>query len=194
MMACASPELMVRLIPLRICLPSTPALRSLISNIGCVLIQFNFRVANIQQKCRLSRLANASFQADAQKLLGLNGKFHGEFSENFLAEAVHNHVYGVLRGESALVAIEDLVLADLGSRSLVLYLGGRILHFDVREGVCTALVAQEQGITLRKVPRVDGAFQDLDLPAVAVLAVTRGDALGNDRAAGVFPDMHHFGT
>jgi hypothetical protein len=56
--------------------------------------------------------------------------------------------------DAALVAIEDLVLADLRGRGLVLHARRRVLHLDVRERVRAALVAQQQRIALRVVARV----------------------------------------
>ena len=46
-------------------------------------------------------LPDAAFEADAEELLGFDGEFHGQFLEDFLAEAVHDHVHGVLGGEAA---------------------------------------------------------------------------------------------
>src|SRR6478609_7824064 len=79
MMACTSPAFTVRSIPRRISLPPAFACKFLICRIG-----FS------------TRLSNASLQADAQKFLCLNGKFHGQLAKDFLAEAVHDHADGVL--------------------------------------------------------------------------------------------------
>lgn len=57
--------------------------------------------------------SHAAFETDAEQLLRFNGEFHREFLEHFFAEAVHDHVHCILRGEAALVAIKDLVFADL---------------------------------------------------------------------------------
>ena len=57
-------------------------------------------------------LTDRTFQADAQKFLGFDGEFHREVFKHFFAVAIDDHVDGVLRGDSALVAIEDLVFAD----------------------------------------------------------------------------------
>src|SRR5207245_2174383 len=114
--------------------------------------------------------------------------------EDLLAEAVDDHRHGVFGGQAALAAIEDLVLADLRGRSLVLDLRGRVLHFEVRESVGAALIAEQQRIALRVVARAPGALEDFHHTAVAVLAVPGGDALRHDRAPGVLADVDHFGA
>jgi len=45
------------------------------------------------------------------------------------------------RRDAALVAVENLILADLGGRGLVLDAGGRIADLDIREGMRAAAVA-----------------------------------------------------
>ena len=55
----------------------------------------------------------------------------------------------------------------------------------------TALVPDEQGIALREIPCVRGTFEDLYASAVGVLPPAGGDALGDDDAARVLPDMDH---
>ena len=94
-------------------------------------------------------------------------------------------------GEAALAAVEDLVLADLRGRRLVLDLRRRVLDLEVRERVRAALVADEQRVALRVVARVLRVLADPHQAAVGVLAVAGGDALRDDRAAGVLPDVDH---
>ncbi len=67
----------------------------------------------------------------------------------------------------------------------------RILHFDVREGVGAALVADQQRIALRVIARVGCVLENFHLAAIGVLAVPGGDSLRNDRAARVFAEMDH---
>src|SRR5262249_32591739 len=111
-----------------------------------------------------------------QKLLRLDSKFHWQLTEDFFAEAIHNHVHRVLGRQAALIAVENLVLADLGSRSFVLDPGGGVFYFDIRGGMRSALVANEQRIALREIARVSRGFLNFHQPAIAVLAVTSGDA------------------
>src|SRR5437879_6458459 len=91
-------------------------------------------------------LSHASFQAHAQKLLRLNCKFHRQLAENFLAESVDDHVHRILSGQAALVAIEDLVLADFRGGCFMLDLRGGVLHFDVWKSMSAALVSDEQRV------------------------------------------------
>src|SRR5881392_3478168 len=107
MTACTSPALMVRSTPLRICLPSTPAWRFLISRMGWL------SVINLRKIVPAGALSHAPLEAHPEQFLRLHRKFHREFLEHLLAEAVHDHVHRVLRGDAPLVAIENLVLADL---------------------------------------------------------------------------------
>src|SRR5579871_1505102 len=111
MMACTSPALIVRSMPFRICRPATVACRFLISSNGIL------------------NLTDASFQTDSQQLLGFHCEFHGQLAKNFFAEAVHDHGNRVFRGDAALPAIEDLVLADLRGGSFMLHLRRGVLHF-----------------------------------------------------------------
>ena len=66
----------------------------------------------------------------AEKLLRFHGELHRQLAEDFLAEAVDDHVDRVFRRDAALAAVENLVLADLRRRRLVLDLGRRVLDFD----------------------------------------------------------------
>ena len=70
-------------------------------------------------------------------------------------------------------------------------MGRGVLDVDVREGVRAALVAHEERVALAVVARVLGALQHRHLAAVGVLRLARGDALADDRAAGVLPDVDH---
>ena len=88
-----------------------------------------------------------------EQLLRLDGELHRQLLEDFLAEAVDDHVDRVLGRDAALLAVEDLVLADLRRRRLVLHLRRGVLHLDVRERVRAALVAEQQRVALRVVAR-----------------------------------------
>ena len=68
---------------------------------------------------------------------------------------------------------------------------GRVAHFDVRERVRAALVAQQQRVALRIVAGVLRGLHDLHHAAVRVLSVAGGDALGDDRRSGVLADVDH---
>src|SRR5688500_14950698 len=158
MIACTSPGRTARSTPRRIGLPPTVACRS-----------FTSSITGPSTPPTARRSANAALQADAEQLLRLHRELHGQLLEHLLAEAVHDHVDGVLRGETALLEVEDLVLADLRGGGLVLHLRGRVQHLDVGEGVRAALVAEQQRVALRVVARVLRVLADADEAAVGVL-------------------------
>ena len=80
-------------------------------------------------------LADAAFEAHAQKFLRFDGEFHREFLEHFLAEAVHDHVDRILRFEAARVAVKNLVFTNLRGRGFMLDARGGVLHLDIRKRV-----------------------------------------------------------
>src|SRR5438552_1538924 len=98
---------------------------------------------------------------------------------------------GILRGDAAGLAVEELILADLRRRRLVLHLGRRLLDLDVRERERGARGPDQEGVALGVVPGVRRALVDLYATAVGVPSVPGGDALRDDRAPGVLPDMQH---
>src|ERR1700690_1813619 len=138
MIACTSPAFTVRSIPLRISLPSaTRACNPLISNM-CALSDW-VRFADFNE------LADAAFEAHGEKLLRLDRELHRQFLQHLFAEAVDDQRQRVFLREPALPAIEELVVADLRGRGLVLDAGGGIAHLDVGHGVGAALLADQQG-------------------------------------------------
>ena len=72
--------------------------------------------------------------------------------------------------------------------------GGWILNLQVREGVRAALITHQQRIALRIITGVLGGRQDFYQSPVGILAVARGNPLGNNRAAGVLADVDHLGA
>jgi hypothetical protein len=80
-----------------------------------------------------SRLTPSSFWASTANSMGSSRK-------TSLQKPFTIIFTGILGGDSPLPAVENLVLPDLGSGSLVLQAGGAVLHFDVGEGVRAALV------------------------------------------------------
>src|SRR6478672_6605914 len=183
MMAWISPGFTFKEMPLRISLPSTPARRSLISSNSNApsekVTGERYAVSRFGSSLR-SPLADAAFQAHREQLLRLDRELHRELLEDLLAEAVHDHGNGILGVEPALLEVEDLVLADLGGRGLVLHAGGRVLYVDVRKRVRAAPVADEHRVALRVVPRAVGSGHDPHQPAVASLSLSGADALRDD--------------
>src|SRR5256714_14939940 len=102
---------------------------------------------------RVSGSAYASFECDAEQLLRFNGELHRQFLEHLATESAYYHRHRVLGAHSALLAVEDLVLADLRSRRFVLEGGGVVLHLDVWESVSAAPVANQHRVALRIVAR-----------------------------------------
>src|SRR5712692_5956686 len=200
-MAWTSPRLTWRLTPRRISLLPIFACKFLISSIisPSPSGQVSANIANGAMyappaSVESPTLADAAFQAHAQQLLRLDRKLHGKLAEDLLAEAVDDHGDRVFCGHAALAAVEDLVLTDLRGRSFVLDLRGSVLHLQIREGVSPALVAQQQGVTLRVVARTRSTLLNLHHAAVAVLPVPSGDAFRDDRALCILADVDHLGA
>src|SRR5260370_2699284 len=59
---------------------------------------------------------DAALEAHSEQLLRFDSEFHRQLFQDFLAEAVDDHPYRVLRAEPTLPAIEQLVLADFHCR------------------------------------------------------------------------------
>src|SRR3954467_3439195 len=72
--------------------------------------------------------------------------------------------------------------------------GRRVLYVDVRERVRPTTVADKHRVALSVVASPGSLRQHLYQSAVAVLTLTGGNALGNNGAPGVFPDVNHFGA
>src|SRR5450755_2318409 len=180
MMACTSPAFTVRLTPFSISLPATRAVKSEISS----KIVLSSSPAS----------ADGSFQAHAEQILCLDREFHRQFFEHDFTEATDDHIDRILGGNSALQAIEQLILANFGGAGLMFDRRGRILHFHIGEGVRRAFRAHQQRVALRKIAGAGRARQNFHQAAIGVLCVTGGDALGNNGALSVFPDVDHLGA
>src|SRR4029077_14396248 len=100
MIACTSPLGISRSTPVRISRAATRSWRFSIFNIVLML----------------SRSTDRAFEAHVQQFLRLDREFHRQLLEHLAAEPVHDHVDRVLFVETALPAIEQLVLADLRGR------------------------------------------------------------------------------
>jgi len=137
-----------------------PFENGLVSDAGVQISNFKNRLVHLIKD--LPSLPDAALQADAKQFLRFHRELHGQTRENFLAKPVHDHVHRVLRGQASLIAVKNLVLADLGSRGLVLDPRRRVFHFDVRKRMRAAFVAQQERIALRKIPGVGRILLDLD--------------------------------
>ena len=67
---------------------------------------------------------------------------------NAMEVAIDDECYSSFFVNTPLLTVEDLIFANLRSSGFVLYLGRFILYVDIREGMCTALIAHEQGVAL----------------------------------------------
>src|SRR4051812_46904127 len=103
MIACTSPWPTSRSRPFRICLPSMPACKFLISSKAIR--------SPVTGDSRL--LSHASFQRHAEQLLRFHRELHRKFAEHFATETADDHGHGVLGADAALLTVEELVLADL---------------------------------------------------------------------------------
>src|SRR6266513_3555477 len=140
---------------------------------------------------RVSGSAYASFECDAEQLLRFNRELHRQFLENLATETADDHRHRVLGTHSALLAVEDLVLADLRSRCFVLEGRGVVLNLDVGERVRAALVANEHRVALRVVARTRSLWQHAHQSAVAVVAFASRDSFRDDRRLRVLADVDH---
>ena len=76
----------------------------------------------------------------------------------------------------------------------MLHAGAGVFHFNVRKRVRSALLADQQGVALRVVPRAGRPLQDLDQPAVSILTMPGRNAFRHDGAARVLSDVDHLGA
>src|SRR5690348_9623939 len=124
------------------------------------------------------RLAHATLEANAEKLLRFNSKFHRQLFEHLFAKAVDDHIDGIFRRNAPLPAVEQLILADFRRRCFVLHLRAIVEYFEVRKSMRAALIAEEQGVTLRIISCPLGGFHDLYQSAIGILPMTRRNAFG----------------
>src|SRR5688572_27337449 len=76
----------------------------------------------------------------------------------------------------------------------MLHLRGVVHDFEAGERMSTALIAKQQRVALGVITRFGSTFHDFYQSPISVLPVSRGDALRNDRALGIFPDVDHLGA
>src|SRR5580704_10176320 len=108
MIACTSPSATDRSTPFRISRPSSSrACRFLISSITMSVVTMS--VVTMSVVLGLG-LADTTFETDRQQLLRLDGELHRQLLQHFLAEPVDDQRQRVLIAQSALAAIEQLVL------------------------------------------------------------------------------------
>src|SRR3989441_3311737 len=136
MTACTSPARTSRSSPRRISVRLTLACRSSITSIADPLLATDGS-------------ANTALETHAEELLGFHGELHRQLAKDLLAETVDDHRHGILGRDAPLPTIEELVLADLRGRGLMLDLGGAVGDLEIWGGMGRGLVAEQQGATLR---------------------------------------------
>jgi len=125
-------------------------------------------------------LAYGAFEGELEEFLGFDGKFHGQFVHDLFGIAVDDESYGVFDAYSALAAVEELVIGDLGCSGLVFDDSSRIEDLHVGESMRAAPVAEKKRVTLAVVTSVDRIFSHADESPVRVLAFTGRNTLGDD--------------
>lgn len=138
--------------------------------------------------------AYRAFEVDLQQLLGLDGELHGQLVHYLLGVAVDDEPHDLLGGNAALLAVEDLLLVDLGGGGLVLGGGVGASNLYVGKGVGAAAVAEQQGVALGVVAGAAGGGGHAHQAAVGVLALAGRYALADDGGAGVAPQVYHLGA
>ena len=111
-----------------------------------------------------------------------------------LGIAIDDETDGLLRGDAALVAVEELVFADFAGRCLMLEDGRVVMHIHIGEGMGTAVGAKEQRVARRIIAGIVGCCGSSYQSAIGVLGVSGRDALRNDGRLGVTPDVNHLCT
>ena len=122
-------------------------------------------------------LSDTSFQTYSKQPLGLDGEFHRQVLEYFLAKSVNDHGNGIVRGHAALPAIKKLVFVDPGSGRFMLCPGSPVTHLKSRECICAAPVSHEKRIALSVIAGPHGFRHHLHEASVGILAKARGDTL-----------------
>ena len=76
----------------------------------------------------------------------------------------------------------------------MLYLCTVVLHLNIGKRMGPARLAEQKRVALCIIACVRRFLLYLHQPSIALLAVTRGDALGDDGAPGVFSHVNHLGA
>ena len=139
-------------------------------------------------------LADGAFEGDLKELLGFDGELHREFVHNLFGIAVDDEADRVLGGDTALAAVEELVLGDFGGGCLMLDDGRGVGYLHVGESVRSATVAEQERVALAVVACPVCGGSDLDKSAVGILAVSGTDALADDARVGVAAEVNHLGA
>ena len=123
-----------------------------------------------------------------------DGELHRKFVHYLFGVAVDDESDGIFNANTPLPAVEELVVADLGGGGLMFDRSRGVSDDHVRESVCAATVAEEQGVALAVVAGIVGVDTHLDESAVGVLAMSGRDTFRNNTRARVTADVDHLGA
>ena len=101
-------------------------------------------------------LSHGAFQRHAEQLLCFYGELHRQLVQYLFGIAVHDEADGLFCGYASLVAVEELLFADLACCGFMLHYGGVVVDVHIRECVCSAVAAEQQGVARRVVACVVG--------------------------------------
>ena len=102
----------------------------------------------------LEGLTYGAFQRDGEKLLRFDSELHRELIHDFLSVAIDDEADCLLDSDTTLLAVEDLIFADLARGSFVLDDGGIIVYMDIGEGMSATAIREQKAIALRMVASV----------------------------------------
>ena len=102
----------------------------------------------------LEGLTYGAFQRDGEKLLRFDSELHRELIHDFFGVAIDDEADSLLDSDTTLLAVEDLIFADLARGSFVLDDCGVIVYMDVGEGMSATAVREQKAIALRMVASV----------------------------------------
>ena len=92
-------------------------------------------------------LPHRSLKRYAQQFLRLHCEFHWKFIEHLLSISVNDKSNSLFGRYAALIAIEELLLADFARRRFMFHHSRVVVDVHIRERVRTAVATQQEGIT-----------------------------------------------
>jgi len=137
----------------------------------------------VQNELPALKLGKATFKTDIQKLAESDWTENGMDKVAFLVSTNQGMPLSPIHKIASGGELARFMLA----------LKVNLSAADDRESMCTAVGTDEQAVALRVIAGPVGSRGDMHQAAVTVLAVPGRDALADDAAAGILPDMDHLG-